>query len=106
MILFCCRALHERNRLETAARLVRDAGFGPVIVGELARGKEFEPGTRPYNTGMSGPELRNISNRIHFVVPDFGQFMGVVWMILLHPNMHQAPSHPIFSRFLWELELQ
>ena len=29
-----------------------------MIVGPLARGKEFEPNTPPYNTGMSGPELR------------------------------------------------
>ena len=44
--------------LEVASRLVRDAGFDPVIVGDLGRGKEFEPNTRVYNTGMSGPELR------------------------------------------------
>jgi predicted dinucleotide-binding enzyme len=50
----------DREALETAARLVRDAGFDPVIVGALARGKEFEPDTRPYNTGMSGRDLRNI----------------------------------------------
>ena len=31
-----------------------------MIVGALARGKEFEPGTPPYNTGMSGPELRRL----------------------------------------------
>jgi predicted dinucleotide-binding enzyme len=43
--------------MEIVASLVRDAGFDPVIVGALARGKEFEPDTRPYNTGMSGPEL-------------------------------------------------
>ena len=43
-----------------ASRLVRDAGFDPVIVGALARGKEFEPGTPPYNTGMSGRELREL----------------------------------------------
>src|SRR5262245_12833430 len=42
----------------TAAGLVRDAGFDPVIVGPLARGKDFEPDTWPYNTGMSGAELR------------------------------------------------
>jgi len=46
------------DALEVASRLVRDAGFDPVIVGDLGRGKEFEPGTRVYNTGMSGPELR------------------------------------------------
>jgi 8-hydroxy-5-deazaflavin:NADPH oxidoreductase len=50
----------HREALDTAAALARDAGFDPVIVGRLARGKEFEPDTRPYNTGMSGPELRGI----------------------------------------------
>jgi predicted dinucleotide-binding enzyme len=50
----------DRDALETAAELVRDAGFDPVIVGALARGREFEPDTRPYNTGMSGQELRRL----------------------------------------------
>jgi 8-hydroxy-5-deazaflavin:NADPH oxidoreductase len=50
----------DPNALETAAALVRDAGFDPVIVGSLMRGKEFEPGTKPYNTGMSGQELRTV----------------------------------------------
>jgi predicted dinucleotide-binding enzyme len=50
----------DREALETAAHLVRDAGFDPVIVGALVRGREFEPGTPPYNTGMSGRNLRNI----------------------------------------------
>jgi len=50
----------DREALETAAALVRDAGFDPVIVGPLARGKEFEPDTRPYNTGMSGDQLRTL----------------------------------------------
>jgi len=50
----------NNEALETAARLVRDAGFEPVIVGALARGKEFEPNTRPYNTGMSGRDLRKM----------------------------------------------
>lgn len=49
----------ERDALEIAARLVRDAGFDPVVVGELVRGKEFEPNTPPYNTGMSGRDLRS-----------------------------------------------
>ena len=48
----------DRSALEIAASLVRDAGFDPVIVGPLARGREFEPGTRPYNSGMNGRELR------------------------------------------------
>jgi 8-hydroxy-5-deazaflavin:NADPH oxidoreductase len=50
----------DPQALETAAQLVRDAGFDPVIVGGLERGQEFEPDTRPYNTGMSGPELRQL----------------------------------------------
>jgi 8-hydroxy-5-deazaflavin:NADPH oxidoreductase len=50
----------DPDALKTAAGLVRDAGFDPVIVGKLARGKEFEPDTRPYNSGMTGPQLRNI----------------------------------------------
>lgn len=44
--------------LQVVAQLVRDAGFDPVLVGPLARGREFEPGTPPYNTGMSGEDLR------------------------------------------------
>ena len=50
----------DHPALETAALLVRDAGFDPVIVGTLDRGREFEPDTRPYNTGMSGTELRRL----------------------------------------------
>jgi 8-hydroxy-5-deazaflavin:NADPH oxidoreductase len=53
-------ASDDRDALEVVASLVRDAGFDPVPVGGLARGKEFEPDTRTYNTGMSGEELRKI----------------------------------------------
>ena len=59
-------ASDDPDALETAAGLVRDAGFDPVIVGSLARGKEFEPDTSPYNTGMSGQQLRTF----------FGQSVG------------------------------
>lgn len=51
----------DRDAMEIVAGLVRDAGFDPIAVGELARGKKFEPDTPPYNTGMSGPELRKLS---------------------------------------------
>jgi|SRR5579871_3750768 len=44
--------------LDVVAELVRDAGFDPVIIGGLARGKEFEPGSPMYNTGASGRDLR------------------------------------------------
>jgi hypothetical protein len=53
-------ASDDLDALDTAEVLVRDAGFDPVIVGRLDRGKEFEPDTRTYNTGMSGEELRAI----------------------------------------------
>jgi predicted dinucleotide-binding enzyme len=51
-------ASDDREATDLVASLVRDAGFDPVIVGPLGRGKEFEPGTPVYNTGMSGRELR------------------------------------------------
>jgi len=51
-------ASDDRDAVELVAGLVRDAGFDPVIVGPLARGKEFEPGAPVYNTGMSGRDVR------------------------------------------------
>jgi len=51
-------ASNDREALDIASDLVRDAGFEPVVVGVLARGREFEPGAKVYNTGMSGAELR------------------------------------------------
>lgn len=53
-------ASDDAEALDVVAELVRDAGLDPVPVGALVRGKEFEPGTRPYNTGMSGRDLRAI----------------------------------------------
>ena len=53
-------ASDDAGALDTAAALVRDAGFDPVVVGGLARGKEFEPDTAPYNTGVSGQQLRSM----------------------------------------------
>jgi 8-hydroxy-5-deazaflavin:NADPH oxidoreductase len=50
----------DPDAVQTAATLVRDAGFDPVIVGPLARGRDFEPNTPSYNTGMSGAELRKL----------------------------------------------
>ena len=53
-------ASDDPEAMDTAAALVRDAGFDPVIIGALGRGKEFEPNTAPYNTGMSGQQLRSV----------------------------------------------
>jgi predicted dinucleotide-binding enzyme len=53
-------ASDDQEALVVAADLVRDAGFEPVVIGALARGKEFEPNTPPYNTGMTGRELQSL----------------------------------------------
>jgi len=50
----------DSGALETAAALARDAGFDPVVIGPLARGKEFEPDTPSYNTGMTGQQIRSL----------------------------------------------
>lgn len=44
--------------LRIAARLVRDAGFEPVVVGPLARAKEFDVGTAVYGRALTARELR------------------------------------------------
>jgi predicted dinucleotide-binding enzyme len=51
-------ASDSQEALDVASQLVRDAGFEPVVIGDLGRGKEFEPGTPVYNTGMSASALR------------------------------------------------
>ena len=60
-------ASDSKEALEVTAGLVRDAGFDPVIVGELMLGRKFEPGSSVYNTGMSGRDLRAVlgENRGH-----------------------------------------
>jgi len=52
----------DQAAVDIAAGLARDAGFDPVPVGALARGKDFEPGTPTYNTGMSGREVRTLQD--------------------------------------------
>jgi predicted dinucleotide-binding enzyme len=44
--------------LTVAQRLVRDAGFEPVVVGGLARAREFDVGTPVYTKLLTAPELR------------------------------------------------
>lgn len=51
-------ASDDAEALALAAKLVRDAGFDPVIVGPLAKARMFDVETPVYNTGMSGPDLR------------------------------------------------
>jgi 8-hydroxy-5-deazaflavin:NADPH oxidoreductase len=51
-------ASDDEEALQIASALVVDAGFDPVIVGPLDRSREFDRGTPVYDTGMSGPEIR------------------------------------------------
>ncbi len=48
----------DREALQVAQRLVRDAGFEPVVVGPLARAREFDVGTPVYTRLMTARELR------------------------------------------------
>jgi predicted dinucleotide-binding enzyme len=44
--------------LALAERLVRDAGFDPVVVGGLARARDFDVGTEVYTKLLTAAELR------------------------------------------------
>ena len=48
---------HE-DALEIASMLVIDAGFGPLIIGDLYRAKEFDNGTEVFGSGASLNELK------------------------------------------------
>jgi predicted dinucleotide-binding enzyme len=48
----------DAQALETAQRLVRDAGFEPVVVGGLARARDFDVGTPVYTRLLTAPQLR------------------------------------------------
>jgi predicted dinucleotide-binding enzyme len=48
----------DTQALAVAERLVRDAGFAPVVVGPLSRAREFDVGTPVYTRLMTAPQLR------------------------------------------------
>ncbi|MBV8909699.1 MAG: NAD(P)-binding domain-containing protein [Gammaproteobacteria bacterium] len=48
----------DPQALEIAQRLVRDAGFEPVVVGPLSRAREFDVGSAVYTRLMTAPQLR------------------------------------------------
>jgi predicted dinucleotide-binding enzyme len=52
----------DRDAVDTAARLVADAGFEPVIVGGLDQATRFDVGAAVYNTGMSAADIRRTLN--------------------------------------------
>lgn len=53
-------ASDHSDALEVASMLVMDAGFGPLVVGELRRAKDFDNGTEAYGSGASPSELKRI----------------------------------------------
>ena len=48
----------DKTAIEIASRLVRDAGFDPVLVGPLARAKEFDQGGPLYGKIITAREMR------------------------------------------------
>ena len=51
-------ASDDAEALKVAQRLVRDAGFDPVVVGGLARAREFDVGTDVYTELLTAKQLR------------------------------------------------
>jgi predicted dinucleotide-binding enzyme len=48
----------DKEALAIAERLVRDAGFDPVVVGPLTRAREFDVGTKVYTRLLTAEQLR------------------------------------------------
>lgn len=53
-------AADDEAALKIAIRLVQDAGFEPVVVGPLARAKEFDVGTPVFGKALTARELRKV----------------------------------------------
>jgi hypothetical protein len=51
-------AADDGAALKIAIQLVEEAGFEPVVVGPLARAKEFDPGTPVFGKALTAAELR------------------------------------------------
>ncbi len=51
-------ASDDPEAMATALRLVTDAGFEPVVVGGLARAREFDAGTPVYVKGLTAAQLK------------------------------------------------
>jgi hypothetical protein len=51
-------AADDPAALQVAVRLVQDAGFEPVVVGGLARAKDFDAGTPIFGKAMTAAEVR------------------------------------------------
>lgn len=53
-------AADDEAALNIAIRLVQDAGFEPVVVGPLARAREFDVGTPVFGKALTARELRKV----------------------------------------------
>jgi predicted dinucleotide-binding enzyme len=51
-------AADDQEAIDVTVRLVEEAGFDPVVVGGLARAKEFDAGTPVYVKGMTAAQLK------------------------------------------------
>lgn len=51
-------AADDEAALKVAIQLVKDAGFEPVVVGPLARAKDFDTGTTVFGKALTAAELR------------------------------------------------
>ena len=51
-------ASDDQDAIATTVRLVTDAGFDPVVVGGLAKAREFDAGTPVYVKGLTAAQLR------------------------------------------------
>jgi len=51
-------AADDAEALAVAERLVREAGFEPVVVGPLARARDFDAGTAVFGRALTAAELR------------------------------------------------
>jgi predicted dinucleotide-binding enzyme len=52
----------DEEAVAITVALVRDAGLDPVVVGPLARAKEFDRGSPIWETGASAQEIREALN--------------------------------------------
>jgi predicted dinucleotide-binding enzyme len=53
-------ASNDKDAMLTAAQMVRDAGFEPVLVGDLSTAQRFDTGTAVYGKALSASEVRTV----------------------------------------------
>ncbi len=54
----------DKDALNTASTLVHDAGFDPVVIGPLARAKDFSQGNPLYGLQLTAAEMRQKANTL------------------------------------------